>query len=137
MCYHIYMQKSVDYNSSLYKSKANKIINDFIDNPQNIKLIDSVEKDFIDTKLYTELIELYRLEFFYTMNPICFEKIGDILYKQKKYEEALDSYLSCAEISENYSPIFKKLGKVFGKINDNDSRLACIEQAKLIERENG
>lgn len=121
------------FNSEKIKEFADFIKQDI----KNISMVEEVAPVFIENKLYKELIELYRTEFFYSMNPLCFEKIGDVFFTEEKYEEALDSYMSCAECSENYSQIFEKLADVFGKLNDNDSRIACLEQIKIIKGNNG
>lgn len=100
---------------------------------RNICLTDCVVEKFKNNKLYKELISLYKLMFIYDLNPIHFEEIGDLYYITEKYQDALDAYLNCAESSDEYADIYRKLAKVFEKINDNDSRLACLEHAKTIE----
>ncbi|MCM1266145.1 MAG: tetratricopeptide repeat protein [Candidatus Gastranaerophilales bacterium] len=103
---------------------------------KNIILVNYIVEAFEKNELYKELIDLYKLMFVYDLNPLYFEKIGDIYYKQEEYQEALDSYLNCAELSDDYAEIYRKLANVFEKINDNESKLACIKQADTIEGKN-
>lgn len=114
-----------------YKKASEVLSLAFLENSQNIDLIKYIEKEFIDSELYNEVIELYKLEFIYTSNPICFEKIGDIYVLTNELEQALDAYLNCAEISEDNHDIYIKLADVFGKLNDNESRIACLKQAGI------
>lgn len=106
-------------------------------NPSNVSLFDYVIEEYETSELYKELINVYKLMFFYLLNPIYFEKIGDLYCKMEEWNNALDAYLTCAESSEEYAEIYKKLADVFEKINDNDSRLACLEHARTIEGANG
>lgn len=131
--------------SNIDKAIKNKDFESVIDNLtlaiktdiHNVPMLEVVAQKFKELNLNSELIELYKLMFVYTLNPLYFEKIGDILFDIEEYEEALDAYLNCAEGSEEYSRIYEKLAEVFGKINDNDSRIACLEHAKRIQEENG
>lgn len=106
-------------------------------NPNNVYLFNYVIEEYEKLELHKELISVYKLMFFYLLNPIYFEKIGDLYYKMEEWNNALDAYLTCAESSEEYAEIYKKLADVFEKINDNDSRLACLEHARTIEGANG
>lgn len=116
-----------------YSTLANVLVDAFKDNPVNISFVDYLEKDFLANGLETELIELYKMKFYYTLEPNVFEKIGDIYYNNKEYDQALTSYLDCAEISENNSKIYKKLANTFKIMGDEKSAQACMEQFKLIE----
>ncbi len=100
---------------------------------RNIELTEYIEPVFKDNGLTKELVDLYKLEFVYTLDPLCFEKAGDIYYEANDFNSAIDSYLNCAEISENYLQIYEKLADVFGKINDETSKNACLEQIKRIK----
>lgn len=100
---------------------------------RNIELIEYIEPVFKNYGLNNELIDLYKVEFVYTLNPLCFEKAGDIYYEANDFNSAIDSYLNCAEISENYLSIYEKLAEVFGKTNDETSKNACLEQIKRIK----
>jgi len=104
---------------------------------KNIELFNNIAAFYTEQNLQKELIEIYKLMFIYSLNPLYFEKIGDTYMELKEYNSALDSYLTCAESSEESAEIYKKLADVFGKINDNDSRLACLEHIKIIEGANG
>ena len=98
------------------------------------RLIDErFELNVKENKLYKELIELYRTAFIYTTDPVNLEKIGDIQAILKNYNEAIDSYLSFAEINGPTTNIYDKLANLFEKINDESSKLACIEQKKMLE----
>lgn len=105
-------------------------------NIKNVSMFEYLVKHYIDNDLDKELIDIYKLIFIYTLNPKYFEKIGDIYLKLEDYNSALDSYLSCAESSEETVEIYKKLAIVFEKINDNDSRLACLNHIKTLEASN-
>ena len=100
---------------------------------KNIVLFDYIENLFREYELYKELIELYRTAFIVTTNPDYFIKIGDIQAIKEDYNSAIDSYLSYAELNGATVDIYKKLEKMFEKINDEDSRLACIQQIKSLE----
>ena len=104
---------------------------------KNIELFKYVTDFYKENKMYKELIEIYKLMFIYSLNSVYFEKIGDMHYLLEDYNSALDSYLTCAESSDESVEIYKKLADVFEKINDNDSRLACLEHIKTIEEANG
>lgn len=120
-----------------YKSAFNLLIRAVRLNIKNIDLFGMISELFIEQELFTELIELYKIEFVYTSNPLCLERVGDVYVKLEDYESALDYYLNCAEVSVDYAQIYIKLADVFGRINDNDSRLACLEHAKKLEGSNG
>lgn len=98
-----------------------------------VVLFGCIENDYKENKLYKELIELYRTAFIYTTDPVNLEKIGDIQAILKNYNEAIDSYLSFAEINGPTTNIYDKLANLFEKINDESSKLACIEQKKMLE----
>ena len=108
------------------------ILSEILEDTENLSLIEKVAPLFIEHNLRTELIELYRLDFYYNSNPAAFEAIGDLYYSDSNYEEALNNYMSCAELSGNYAQIFIKLADVFGKMNDTTSQHACLEQARVI-----
>ena len=116
-----------------YQKAMKDIINAVREDMKNVVLVELLEKDFIENNLLNDLIEMYKMMFYYTIKPTYFEKIGDILYRQEEYSEALDNYLNCAEGIGGYSQIYKKLADVFEKLNDNESSLACLKQAELIE----
>lgn len=105
-------------------------------NIKNVFMIEYLVNYYQDNDLNKELVDIYKLIFIYTLNPKYFEKIGDIYFKLEDYNSALDSYLSCAESSEETVEIYKKLAVVFEKINDNDSRLACLNHIKTLEASN-
>lgn len=105
-------------------------------NIKNVFMIEYFVNYYQDNDLNKELVDIYKLIFIYTLNPKYFEKIGDIYLKLEDYNSALDSYLSCAESSEETVEIYKKLAVVFEKINDNDSRLACLNHIKTLEASN-
>lgn len=105
-------------------------------NIKNVFMIEYLVNYYQDNDLNKELVDIYKLIFIYTLNPKYFEKIGDIYLKLEDYNSALDSYLSCAESSEETVEIYKKLAVVFEKINDNDSRLACLNHIKTLEASN-
>lgn len=117
-----------------YSTLCDTLISAFKENTDNISAIDLLEKEFLDNKLATELIELYKMKFYYTLEPTIFEKIGDIYYNNKEYDLALTSYLDCAEISEDNSNVYKKLADTFKVLGDNQSAKACIEQYNLIKK---
>jgi len=102
---------------------------------KNIELFNNIAAFYTEQNLQKELIEIYKLMFIYSLNPLYFEKIGDTYMELKEYNSALVSYLTCAESSEESAEIYKKLADVFGKINDNDSRLACLEQIKKLHND--
>ena len=106
-------------------------------NPNNVSLFNYVIEQYEEAELNKELINVYKLMFFYLLNPVYFEKMGDIYYKMEEWNSALDAYLTCAESSDEYAEIYKKLANVFEKINDNESRLACLAHAETIEDSNG
>lgn len=116
--------KAVDYLIAALKSDI-----------KNIVLFNYVSDFYLKNKLYKELIDLYKLMFIYSLDSVYFEKMGDIYLLQNDYDSALDAYLNCAESSDETVRIYQKLADVFGKINDNDSRLACLEHIKIIEAE--
>lgn len=116
-----------------YKKAMDAIISAVREDMKNVVLIEHLEKEFIENNLLNDLIEMYKLMFYYTIKPIYFEKIGDILCKQEEYSEALENYLNCAEGMGGYSQIYRKLADVFEKLNDNESKLACLKQVELIE----
>ncbi|GEM_PF-6441867 len=103
---------------------------------KNVVILEQLADVYKQEELQTNLIDLYRVMFVYTMNPEYFEKIGDVFFEQEKYSEAIDSYLSCAETADDNVRIFEKLAEAFGRVNDNDSRLACLEQIKRIGGDN-
>lgn len=105
-------------------------------NIKNVFMFEYLVNYYQDNDLNKELVDIYKLIFIYTLNPKYFEKIGDIYLKLEDYNSALDSYLSCAESSEETVEIYKKLAVVFEKINDNDSRLACLNHIKTLEASN-
>lgn len=100
---------------------------------KNVSMFEYIVEHYELNNLDKELIEVYKLLFIYSLNPKYFEKIGDVYFKMKDYNSAIDSYLSCAESSDENVEIYKKLAVVFEKINDNDSRLACLNHIKVIE----
>jgi tetratricopeptide (TPR) repeat protein len=104
---------------------------------RNICFVNYIAENFKEVNLHNELITLYKLAFIYSLDPKYFEKIGDTQFEIEEYNDALESYLTCAESSDEYPEIYIKLSKVFEKLNDNDSRLACLEHAKTIEGQNG
>lgn len=103
---------------------------------KNVELYDYVADLYKENELYKELIEVYRTAFIFTTNPDYFTKIGDVQILMKNYDSAIDSYLSYAEIKGPTAEIYKKLAELFDKINDNESKLACIEQMKSLEVSN-
>ena len=117
--------------AALYLSDAVRI------DIKNVELFNLIADSFIKNNLHKDLIELYRTMFIYTTNPEYFERMGDVYVLQEDYNAALDAYLDCAESSDETVELYEKLADVFGKINDNDSRLACLEHIKVIEAENG
>ena len=124
--------KEDNYKKALpYLTKALKI------SLQNSKLIYPFEKYYKKYHFNSELIELYKVVFYYTYDPKSCEKIGDIYVKQKEYEKALDYYLNVAELSENNFKIYLKLAKIFKNLNDEVSYNACIQQADRIKAGNG
>lgn len=131
----IYIEKNIQF--ALEENDYNKIYKllsfAMKTNVKNIVLAEYIADKFEQCGLNKELIDLYKLMFIYNLNPKYFEKIGDIYYKMEEYQDALDSYLNCAEVSEEYAEIYRKLANVFETINDNDSRLACLSHAEIIE----
>jgi len=103
---------------------------------KNTVLAENIAEMYKENELYSNLIELYRIMFIYTENPLYFEKIGDTYYDTEKFNEAIDSYLNCAEATEDYVQIYEKLAKTFGKVNDNESRIACLNHIKQIGGKN-
>ena len=126
-----YLKKDNYKKAMLYLTKALKI------SLKNSKLIYPFEKYYKKYKFFSELIELYKVIFYYTYDPKSCEKIGDICVKQKNYENALDYYLNVAELSENNFKIYIKLAKIFKTLNDEISYNACLEQADRIKNGNG
>ena len=104
---------------------------------RNVELFNLISDVYIKNNLHKDLIELYKTMFIYTTNPAYFEKIGDTYMLQEDYNAAVDAYLNCAESSDESVELYKKLADVFGKINDNESKSACLEHIKVIEAENG
>ena len=104
---------------------------------KNITLIDSLASEFKKCKLYNELIEIYKLDFQYTLNPKYFEKIGDLYFKIGDLESASENYFNYAETSKPVARIYNKLAKVFEKQGDIDSMKTCLAQAELLEGSNG
>ena len=99
-------------------------------------LVSLYEKEFMKVKMYDDLIKAFRLSFISTSDVKWLEKIGDVQYMSKDYSSALDSYFSYAENSNLTSGIYKKLAKVFDKLDDEVSKNACLEQAKILEDSN-
>ena len=100
---------------------------------KNIELVEYLEDIFKNQDLTEELIDLYKVEFIYTLNPLCFEKTGDIYYGKGDCESATDAYLSCAEINGDYLPVYEKLAVIFEKNGDDTSRQACLQQIQRIK----
>ena len=114
------------------------IVSEFKKDTKNIRLIENLSQTFIESGLEKELIDLYKTEFYYTLEPKIFDKIGDIYFGLKDYESALDSYLNYAEVTEDRIEVYNKLAKTFELLGDEQSKQACLEQAKLLKAgENG
>lgn len=135
-------EKIKDYENRLklliekgdYPAISQLLVDSFLDNPQNIYLIKYIEKDFLDSKLDKELVELYQLAFYYTSDFLYLEKTGDVYLHLKDYEAAINAYLNCAEVSVNYASIYKKMANVFELLDDKASMQTCLEQYKLLKK---
>lgn len=99
----------------------------------NIVLFDYISDLYKEKGLNKELIELYRTAFIVTTDAEYFIKIGDIQDVLGNFEGAINSYLTFAEINGPTKEIYKKLANMFEKVNDEESRLACIEQMNNLE----
>lgn len=104
---------------------------------KNIVMFEYIIDLLKEKEQFKKIIELYRMMFVYTLNPMYFEKIGDAFADMNNYQEAIDSYLSCAEYTDNYAEIYEKLAEMFKKVNDEESRIACLKQVDAIRGENG
>lgn len=126
-----------DIKTAIKKKNFKKAMKDIIlavkEDIKNVVLIENLAGEFLEQGLVNDLIEMYKLMFYYTVNPLYFEKIGDILYEKEEYSDAIENYLNCAEGMGRYSPIYRKLANVFDKINDNESKLECLRQVEIIE----
>ena len=131
------MVSEKDIKTAIKKKDFSKAMNNIIlavkEDMKNVVYIENLADEFIENGLSNDLIEMYKLMFYYTVNTIYFEKIVDVLYKNEEYSEAVENYLNCAEGIGGYSQIYKKLANVFEKLNDNESKLACLKQVEIIE----
>lgn len=98
-----------------------------------VEIFEKTADYFIENELTQELIEVYKILFFYSSNPLYFEKIGDVYSSAGDYEKAVSSYIDCAEVSDNNVGVYKKLAEIFKKTGDEVSYNACMEQMKIVE----
>jgi len=103
---------------------------------RNVVMVENILDLYRQHNMYQRIVELYQMMFVYTMDPLYFEKIGDTYFSAEKYQEAIDSYLNCAEYTDDNVGIYEKLADVFGKINDNESRIACLNHIKVLRGAN-
>lgn len=101
--------------------------------PKNIALAAMLDKILNKSKLHSELIEIYKMAFYYTLDPSWFVKLGDLYFSIKEYDNAIDTYLNCGEVTVPSKSLYKKLAKAFDKTGDTESKNACLEQIKLLE----
>lgn len=111
----------------------NVMLHTIFDN-NNSKSITIFEEMTIKYKIAENFIKLYRDFFVDTGDIVWLEKIGDLQYKTKNYNTALETYLNVAEVSEPSISIYKKLANTFKKLDDKESYNFCLEQINTIKR---
>ncbi|MCR5265942.1 MAG: tetratricopeptide repeat protein [Cyanobacteria bacterium RUI128] len=97
---------------------------------KNSDLLYLFEKTYTKRRLYSELLELYKIIFSCTYDTKSFEKIGDTYAILKDYEKAIEYYLNVVELTGQNPKIFLKLAKIFKELNDMESYNTCMMQAQ-------
>ena len=105
-------------------------------NYNHLHSVTKIEKRILKHKIFTPLIKLYKELFYRTSSVKYLERIGDLYVKLNDYDNAIESYLNFAEVSEPSAKIYIKMAKVFSELKDVESRNMCIEQAKILEGNN-